>query len=212
MRSGLALAGRESNSGLVRIGMEHRGGVLVRFRRSQKRASGGGGSMENGMRCRQSQRGREALRGRRSPISGAAAVLPNRSFLLHHQIRPGFLPPLSSLTGSETPRPAARRATQRTSPHRPSRHPLSLSRERGREEGVGPACQRVRSWLCRQNRGSDRQRCPYTFFRCRDAFSSPGPMYFLTLLSLISSSCNVPPPDCLPPAGGQRLLLGQHKQ
>jgi hypothetical protein len=50
MRSGLA--GRESNSGLVRIGMEDRSGALVGFRRSEKRASGGGGSVENGMRCR----------------------------------------------------------------------------------------------------------------------------------------------------------------
>jgi hypothetical protein len=107
MRSGLA--GRESNSGLVRIGMEDRSGALVGFRRSEKRASGGGGSVENGMRCRQSRRGREGPRGCRSPISSAVVVLPNRSFLLHHQIRPGFLPPLSSLTRSETPRPTARK-------------------------------------------------------------------------------------------------------
>jgi hypothetical protein len=64
--------------------------------------------MENGVRCRQSRRGREGPRGCRSPISGTAVVLPKR-FFLHHQTHPGFLPPLSSLTGSETPRLAARK-------------------------------------------------------------------------------------------------------
>jgi hypothetical protein len=51
---------------------------------------------------------------------------------------------------------------------------LSLSRdwERGREEGVGPACRRTRPWICRQNGGSARRRCPYTFFRCRDTTTS----------------------------------------
>jgi hypothetical protein len=90
MRSGLALAGQESNSGLVRIGMEDRGGVLVGFRHSQKKGERRRGSMENGIRCRQSRRGREGPRGCRCPISGAAVILPNCSFLLHHQIRPGF--------------------------------------------------------------------------------------------------------------------------
>jgi hypothetical protein len=68
--------------------------------------------VENRMRYWQSPRGREGPWGRRSPISGGAAVLPNRSFLPHHQIRPGFLHPLSSLTRSETPRPATRRPEQ----------------------------------------------------------------------------------------------------
>jgi hypothetical protein len=83
--------------------------ALARFRRSQKK-----GERRRGQRGKRDAVPAVAKRtggtaGRRSPISGAAVVLPNRSFLLHHQIRPGFLPPLSSLTGSETPRPAARR-------------------------------------------------------------------------------------------------------
>jgi hypothetical protein len=151
----------------VGIGMEECGGTRVGFRCSEKRASGCGGSMENGMRCWQLRRGREGPWGRRSPISGTVAILPNCSFLLHHQIRPGFLPPLSSLTGSETPRPAARRPRHAEGNSVRRRGHLltgllailflclsfSLAGEWEREEGVGPHCRRARSWLCWQNRG-----------------------------------------------------------
>jgi hypothetical protein len=135
----------------------------------KKRASGGGGSVENGMRCRQSRRGRVAPRGVALPSPAPPSSFPTAPSSSITKFAPGsslLSPPSPDLRprGRRRGGRGTRRATQRTSPHRPSRHPLSLSRERGREEGVGPACRRVRSWLCRQNRGSDWQRCPYTFF------------------------------------------------
>jgi hypothetical protein len=82
MWSGLSLAGQESNSGLVRIGMEDRGGALVGFRRSQKKG--------------ERRRGQHGKRGAVSAVAkrtgGTAGVSLSH---LRHRRRPpqALLPP-----------------------------------------------------------------------------------------------------------------------
>jgi hypothetical protein len=132
MRSGLALAGQESNSGLVRIGMEDRGGVLVGFRHSQKRVSGGGASWKTGFGAGSREEDGRDRGGVAVPYPAPPSSSPTAPSSSITKFAPDFnllslpspdLRPRGQRRGSR----GTRRATQRTSPHRPSHHPLSLS-------------------------------------------------------------------------------------